>query len=179
MEPFRRIPGLASGVAMVGTSTCSLGSLVPVRMVPDSAAAAAATARRRTDLPPGTLALCDLVAGRRLRPLGVPEASGVEVPVARGGVPVVAAAIASMLVKPGAHMEAERPLLWCTAKSTSSAMSRVRYSTDWGAERRVTDDAHVGSHCRTAPSLSLSLLLSCLACNDLNLDVSLVLHNID
>ena len=123
MEPLRRIPGLASGVAIVGTSTCRRGSLVPERMVPASAAAAAATARRRTDRPPGTLALCDRVAGRRLRPLGVPEASGVEVPVARGGVP---AAMASMLVKPGAQMEAERPLLWCTDSSTSSAMSCVR-----------------------------------------------------
>lgn len=114
------MPGLASGVAIVGMSACSRGSLVPVRMFADSAAAAV---RRRTERPPGTRALWDLEAVRRLRPLGVPEHSGVQVPVAGGGVPVAAAAMASMLEKPGAHMEADRPLLCCTDRSTSSAMT--------------------------------------------------------
>jgi hypothetical protein len=109
LDALRRIPGLASGVAIVGSSACSRGSLVPDRRPPASAAAAAATARRRTARPPGTRALCDRAAGRRLRlAAGVPELSGVQAPAAAAA----AAAMASMLEKPGAQMEAERPLLW-------------------------------------------------------------------
>jgi len=127
VEPFLLMPGLASGVAIVGMSATRRGSLVPDLILADSADATAAAARRRTDRPPDTRALCEREAGRRLRLLGVPEDSGVDVPVAKGGVPLAAAAaMASMLEKPGAQMEADRPLFWCTERSTSSVMTLPR-----------------------------------------------------